>query len=85
MVEIETTHARWGIIGRIWSMLLVQRLVGLAGLVMILLGYRLILNTSDMLQSVDVEAVTRQAVDGMVLVGCGGVIEVLVLLGWARR
>ncbi len=85
MVEIETTHTRWGIVGRIWSMLLVQRLVGLAGLVMIILGYRLILNTSDMVQSTDIEAVTRQAINGMMLVGGGGVIEVLVLLGWVRR
>ncbi len=75
-------HARGSVIGRIWAMSLMRRLVALAGLAIIGAGYGLILNPADV---ADVESVTRHAVSGMVLVFCGGVIEVLVLLGWAGR
>jgi len=82
MAEIEKYNARGSLIGRIWATLLVRRLSALAGLALIVAGYGMILNPAD---AADVEAVTRHAVRGMVLVFCGGVIEVLVLLGWSRR
>ena len=85
MAEAEKYKARVSIIGRIWSILLVRRLLGLAGLVMIITGYGLILNTAEMPKTAELEEVTRHAVRGMVLVVCGGVVEVLVLLAWVRR
>jgi len=82
MAEIKKYNARANIFERIWAVLLVRRLVGLAGLAMMITGYGMILNPVG---AADVEVVTRHAVRGMVLVACGGVVEVLVLLDWARR
>ena len=85
MVEEKKYKVRGNVIGRILNASLTRRLVGLAGLAIIITGYGLILNTADMAKSADLEAVTRHAVSGMVMVVCGGVVEVLVLMGWSRR
>lgn len=82
MTKVENYLARWNVIGRIWAMSLTRRLVALSGVALIIIGYGLILNPPE---TVDLETITRHAVSGMVLVFCGGVIEVLVLLGWSRR
>ena len=82
MAETVKLNALANIVRRIWATALVRRLVGLAGLAMILAGYGLIMNPPAM---ADVEDVTRHAVGGMVLVSCGGVVEVLVMMGWSRR
>ena len=83
MAEIEEKyHAQVSIVRRIWAAALTRRLVGVAGLAMIFAGYGMIMNTADM---TDVEAVTRRAVAGMMLVFCGGVIEMLVMMGWSKR
>jgi hypothetical protein len=85
MAEVEKYKVRGSVIWRILSASLTRRLIGLAGLVMVITGYWMILNTADLPKSADLEAVTRHAVGGMALVVCGGVVEVLVLLVWARR
>jgi len=82
MDKVEKYKVLGNAIGRIWAMSLVRRLVALSGLAIIVAGYGLILNPSN---AADLETVTRHAVSGMVLVFCGGVVEVLVLLGWSRR
>jgi hypothetical protein len=60
----------------------VRRLLGLVGLAMIILGYGLIMGSSE---AGDVQGTTQRAITGMVLVASGGVLEALVLLAWARR
>jgi hypothetical protein len=82
MAEAEKYNARGSFIGRIWATSLVRWFMALAGLAIIIAGYGMILNPSD---AADVEVVTHRAVGGMMLVFCGGVIEVLVLLGWSKR
>ncbi|MDZ4202947.1 MAG: hypothetical protein U1C96_12470 [Gallionella sp.] len=62
---------------------LMQRLVGWAGLAMIAGGYVLIMSSAGLPEG-DVQAVARVVGTGMTLVIVGGVIEVLVLMGWAR-
>jgi len=85
MAEVGKYHPRVSIIGRIWATALVRRLTGLAGLAMIVTGYWMILTTSELPKSEEMETVARHAINGMVLVFGGGVIEALVLLAWARR
>ena len=85
MAESNKYKPHGNIIGRIWGLLLVRRLAGLAGLAMIIVGYGMILNTSELSKTADLEAVTRHAVSGMAMVFCGGVVEALVLLAWVRR
>ena len=85
MDEIEEGISLRDAIARIWSMALVQRLAGLAGFALIGAGYYLISSTSSLPDAADVEAVTRLAGSGMALVVCGGVVVVLVMLGWSRR
>ena len=82
MAEFEKYNARGSTIGRILSMSLVRRLLGLAGLALIVTGYGMIMDSSGMANT---ETVIHRAISGMVLVCVGGVIEVLVLLAWSKR
>ncbi len=85
MDKVEGRRSRWAAAGFLWSIPLTQRLLVLAGLVLIGFGYSLILNSSDIPNAADVQAVSRNALGGMALVICGGVVEVLLLLDHMRH
>lgn len=85
MVEVAQRRSLRETVGHIWLMPLTQRLLALIGLALIVGGYDLIMSSADLPNAADVQAVTRVAVGGMLLVVFGGVVEVLVLLSWSHR
>lgn len=85
MVETEQRSSLRETVGQVWTMPLTQRLIALTGLALIAGGYVLIMSSAELPNGADVQAVTRVAVGGMVLVVFGGVVEVLVLLSWSHR
>jgi hypothetical protein len=68
-------------LGYIWRASLTQRLLGMSGVIMLVAGYAMILDHTD----ADFDILIHRAVDGMVLIIAGGVVEAVVLLVWANR
>jgi hypothetical protein len=82
--DVDRMDLRAGVLRQIWLMPLTQRMLVLAGLLLICLGYSLIQDSSVMPNSADVQAVSRHAIGGMALVILGGMVEMLLLFGRTR-